>query len=173
MMSGPPTSRTNGAKHTVSEVLAAFADAILLASPDVKPGRLQGRSMHVANVDQDGTLWFMSEPEITERDALVGTEAYVVFQSTTRQVFLRGLMALVTEPSEIEARWDARAEAAFPGGATSGKACLVRFSTVEGELWDHRGVKSVRYFLDIPRAVFCQERACAGDQDEVASVRTY
>ena len=94
-----------GGLRGVCEVMADFDDAMLLTTSDLKPGRLRGRPMHVAEVEADGTLWlFACADGERGREAMADSEAYLVCQSPHHQVFLRGRVTVVGDHARIDAR---------------------------------------------------------------------
>jgi general stress protein 26 len=142
--------------------MADFDDAMLLTTSDLKPGRLRGRPMHVAEVEADGTLWlFACADGDRGREAMTDSEAYVVCQSPHHQVFLRGRVTMVGDHARIDALWNDVLDRSLPKKTDDRSLCLLRFTTEEGELWDHSAMKGERYFLDVARHSFTGERPSA------------
>jgi general stress protein 26 len=138
-----------GRELRACDVLEEFHDAILLAASELKPGRLRGRPMAIADVEPDGTLWFFATVDTPKsRETIASGEAYVVCQSAARQVFMRGALRAIADRGRIDAVWDEAMERRLGVGRNDPRLCLVRFIAEEGEHWDHSGMKGARYFLD-------------------------
>ncbi len=120
--------------------------------------KLQTRPMHVASVDDDGTLWFVTSIDSTKvEEALSPHDGYAVAQSRTRQACIRGTFTVVRDPDQIQEVWNKSYEVWFPQGPTDPRVCLLGLHPREVEFWDSSGANGLTYLLDAAKAFMAGE----------------
>jgi len=113
----------------IHEVLDGFDDAVLMTSSETSPGQVHGRPMRIAEVDEDGTLWFFTSIDSAKvREALLDSQAYVVCQSSSRQVILNGKIGVVIDRMRIDQLWGHQLETWFPEGKDDPTLGLLHFA---------------------------------------------
>lgn len=161
---GMPTPPDAHREHAVS-LLREFETIMLLSFERGKNGNrahvdpdLQARPMHVASVDDDGSLWFVTSIDSTKVDeALTPHDGYAIGQTRTRQVAIRGTFTVVRDPDQIRDIWKKSYEVWFPQGPTDPRVCLIGLHPREIEFWDSSGQNGLRYLIDAAKAFMAGE----------------
>lgn len=120
--------------------------------------KLQARPMHVASVDDDGTLWFVTSIDSTKvEEALSPHDGYAVAQTKTRQASIRGTFTVVRDPDQIRDVWKKEYEVFFPDGPTDARVCILGLHPREIEFWDASGGNGLTYLIDAAKAFMAGE----------------
>jgi general stress protein 26 len=109
--------------------------------------------MSVAEVEADGTLWFLtslSSPKAQELND--DSRAMVTLQKATQFVALNGNVELVSDRAKIHELWKAT-DAAWFHGADDPDIVLLRFSPFDAEYWDNAGSRGLKYAFEIAKSV--------------------
>jgi general stress protein 26 len=112
---------------------------------------LHGRPMAIADVDTDGTLWFVTNgacPEISE-----SAESWVTLtlQSPTQFVVATGRMRALRGQRKIDQLSRDRDRLGFDGGDQSAIA-LLSFVTEDAEFWDNGGAHGINFVYRAPKS---------------------
>ena len=134
------------------ELLGSFSTAMLITrSPD---DRLQARPMDLLNVDETGTVWFLSSDDsgkIHEIDR--DTRAHLVFQKEhTLYVSVDGIASISRDRQRIGELWREPFRAWFPGGKEDPGISLIAVQPHGAEYWDSQGWKKVSYLFKAAKA---------------------
>lgn len=149
------TDRRPAAPRPFRDVLNGFEDAMLLTSSELRPGRLRGRSLLIARLDDDATFWLFAAAEDGRvREVLHDAESYVVCLSPRHQVFMRGRIAIVDDMERFGTLWNEEARLRFRAEDADADVLLLAFMPETAEYWDHSGMKGLRYYLDAERTSF-------------------
>lgn len=136
-------SGTQSTTERFLEVLKNFDTAILLThSPE---GTLHGRPMAFADVESDGTLWFLTRvdsPKIEEISA--DPRAFVTCQDSNQYATLSGICEVSRNARKLDEVWKESYKVWFDG-KDDPKLVLLRVTPESGEYWDNSGSKGVRY----------------------------
>jgi general stress protein 26 len=128
------------------ELLSAF-DIATLVTRARATGELHGRPMAVADVEQDGTLWFITNVDSTKvleiRD---DSRALVSLQSSQQFVSMNGHVELVADRAKVDQIWKEAYRAWFDGQSDP-ELVLLRFRPLDAEYWDN-GAHSVKHAFD-------------------------
>ncbi len=145
------------------ELLEEF-DVAMLATRTVE-GHLRARPMALAEVEPDGTLWFLTDRRSGKVEELTRDDhVLVTMQSRTRFVSLSGTAAPVEDRSRVARLWKAEWQAWFPGGKDDPNLVLLRVDGQAGEYWDNSGTGGVKYLVEVGKALFTGTRPdVAGD----------
>jgi general stress protein 26 len=138
-------------RDTFINVLKSF-DVGMLAT---RGGSLHARPMRVAEVNDDGTLIFVTSLEshkVAEIDH--DPRALVTFQGHARYVSAVGGIHIVKDKYEIRQMWQESWRVWFPHGLDDPSICLLRFEIYQGEYWNMSGASGVKYLFEAARAYF-------------------
>ena len=151
------------------EVLKSF-DNVMVATT-AEDGTVHARPMAVAEVDDQGVMWFVTAIESGKVDETKKDErALVTGQKGNLFVSLSGTMGIVRDRQRIEALWKPAWKVWFPNGKEDPSITLMRLTPETGEYWDNQGVKGVKYLFEAAKALVTGERARPNGQDQHAKV---
>lgn len=140
-------------------LLRDFDSATLITRS--RGGRLHGRPMTLARVDDNVTLWFISSVASAKVEEVAeDARAMVSLQSASRFVCLNGSAELVFDPEQIRALWKDEYRAWYQSESDP-DIVLVRFSSFDAEYWDNSGARGHKYALGAARVYVTGE---AGDE---------
>ncbi|MEZ6015497.1 MAG: pyridoxamine 5'-phosphate oxidase family protein [Planctomycetota bacterium] len=139
------------------ELLSDFETAML--SSHTLSGQMRSRPMHIADVTEDGRIWFVcgahsGKIDEFERDSRVA----IVLQSSKRFVSITGQAFLVEDPERLAAMWKRAWSAWFPGGPESAEIQLLAVRPEVAEFWDVSGAAGLRYAFAAAKALVTGER---------------
>ena len=139
------------------ELLEEF-DVAILATRTAE-GHLRARPMALAEVEPDGTLWFLTDRhsgkvEELERDSHV----VVTMQSRTKFVSLSGMASPVEDRQLVARLWKVEWQVWFPGGQDDPNLVLLRVDGDAGEYWDNSGTSGVKYLVEAGKALLTGTR---------------
>lgn len=138
-------------KDKLHHLLEEFDTAMLVTrSPAGEP---RARPMAVAQVDPDGTLWFMTQHESGKVEEIDQDDRVaVVMQSAMKFVSLSGEATPVDDRQKVEELWKEAWKTWFPGGKDDPNLCLLHVRGDQGEYWDNSGAKGVKYLIEAGKA---------------------
>ena len=150
----------------LQDLLEEF-DVAMLATR-TSDGQLRARPMALAEVEPDGTLWFLTDRrsgkvEELERDGHV----LVTMQSSMKFVSLSGAAAPVEDRERVARIWKAGWQAWFPGGRDDPNLLLLRVDGQAGEYWDNSGTAGVKYLVEVGKALLTGTRPDLGRDPKV------
>ena len=152
------------------DVLKSF-DTVMIAT-HTEAGSERARPMAVAEVDDQGVLWFVTSIESPKVDeAQHDQRGLVTGQRGSVFVSVSGSLAVVRDPQRIDSLWKPEWKVWFPDGKGDPSIALMRFTPEEGEYWDNQGMKGVRYLFEAARALVAGERAQVNGKDQHAKVQ--
>ncbi len=151
------TPKTVDEVTQLHKILEGFEDAILMTKRSDGTEHLHGRPMRIQAVEEDHSVWFFTSVDgQIAHEALIDTEAYITAQSDARHVVLRGWIAITRDRARIDKYWSKMVEVWFPEGKNDPNLCLVKFTPREGEFWDMKGTKGIRYWVDAAKSLVGQ-----------------
>jgi general stress protein 26 len=122
------------ARKTIDKVRYSWA---LTTSENVNSVRPMGHLPHVPGEDE-WTIWFLTSGDSRKvADIRRDQRTSLVFQHDVDDAYvtLSGLVVLVEDPSEIQARWKERYNVFFPTEADRKHAMFFRLVADHAELW--------------------------------------
>lgn len=136
------------------EMLKEFS-TLMVATYDKtgKHPRLNARPMHVAKLEDDCSLVFVTQLPSEKVSEAQHFDGNVIGQSMMRQVSLYGHFEISTDRERIAQVWSKGFDVWFPQGKDDPNACLMVFIPRDAELWDASGLKGLRYLLDSAKAL--------------------
>jgi len=140
-------------RRKLHELLGKFDSAMLVTSAG--EGRVHGRPMHVAQVEQDDGLWFITDKGSGKVDELTADmRCAITMQSGNRHVSMTGLAELVDDHDKIRELWRETMRVWFPKGAADPSIVLIHFVPEEAEYWDFGGLRNhVRFLVGAAKAI--------------------
>jgi general stress protein 26 len=122
-------------------------------------GQLRSRPMAVAHVEEDGTLWVMTQRNSPKLDEVaLHRQVNVSMQSSTKFVSLSGTAMPVEDRQKVEELWTDSWQIWFPGGKDDPTLMLLRVTGEAGEYWDNSGTNGIKYLIEAGRAYFTGTR---------------
>ena len=147
-------------------LLEEFGTAMLVTRTG--EGSLRARPMAVAEVQPDGTLWFVSGRHSGKVDELAhDSHVVVTMQSRTKFVSLSGKAAPVEDRARVSRLWKAEWKVWFPGGKDDPEIVLLKVEPDAGEYWDNSGASGLKYLIEAGRALVTGQRPDVGHDPKV------
>ena len=147
----PPKTREH-----LQELLHEFDTATVVTRS--KASALHGRPMAVADVDEAGDVWFISNvdsPKVLE--IREDSRGMVALQKSRQFVTMNGHFELVSDRAKVEQLWKEPYRVWFDGEGDP-ELVLLRFTPDDAEYWDSSGAKGVRYALEAAKAYLSGEK---------------
>lgn len=120
------------------EALRRFENGMLVTQHGTKPP--SARPMQIGEVDDDGTVWFLSTSGTHMMDALEkDANVAVVCQRPDDFVSLSGVAETYQFPNKLKAIWRPSFDRWFPDGPETADLVALRVVPVEGDRWDASG----------------------------------
>lgn len=111
------------------------------------------RPMHVARLEADCSMTFLSAVNTDKVDEAMRTQAAsVIGQSKTRFFAMRGQVSVSRDRARIRALWSGMNEIWFDG-PDDPRIVLIDFHPEEAELWDASGVNGLRFLFQAAKAL--------------------
>jgi general stress protein 26 len=140
-------------KKKLIDALRAF-DTLMVATHATN-GTIHARPMSVAEVDDAGEVWFVTDKESHKVDEIVSdATALVTGQSDRSYVSMSGQLDVINDPERLAALWKSSWNMWFESGENDPRVIMLRLRPAIGEYWVARGIASVRYLFDATRAFF-------------------
>ena len=104
-----------------------------------RTGELHGRPMAVADVDAEGTLWFITNIDSTKVLEIRGdSRAMISLQNSRQFVTMNGHFELVSDRAKVDQLWKEPYRVWFDG-QNDPELVLLRFTPFDAEYWDNAG----------------------------------
>ncbi len=134
----------------------------MLTSVD-SDGKLVSRPMAVQRLDDDGTLWFLTDDTSPKARQLIrDSRVNLAFQSRGTWISVSGSAEIVEDRATIEGLWNKGAEAWFPDGPSTPEVAALRIDPDTAEYWDTPGGR-VSSVLAYAKAKLTGERPDVGE----------
>jgi general stress protein 26 len=139
------------------KVLHTFETAMLVThEPD---GRLRARPMYIADANDDGDLWFVTQNDTEKtREVSQNPECAVVMQGEGRYLSLNGRAVCVVDHQRVKNLWRESWRVWFPQGPDDPKLGLIHVEAHEAEYWDQTGARGLRFAFRAAKALLKRER---------------
>lgn len=126
-------------------------------------GKLVSRPMAVQRLDDDGTLWFLTDDRSPKARQLIrDSRTNLAFQSRGTWISVSGSGEIVEDRATIEGLWNKGAEAWFPDGPSTPEVAALRIDPDTAEYWDAPGGR-VSSVLAYAKAKLTGERPNIGE----------
>lgn len=138
--------------NELKQVLHRFRIAMLVTRST--EGDLRARPMVLADVSDDGCLWFISSSESGKLgEVLADPHALAICQSPTRHVAVSGHVEVVSDPERLRSLWDERWEVFIPEHERDGERVLLRLQADHAEYWHVSARSAARFAVDAVKAL--------------------
>jgi general stress protein 26 len=139
------------ANEKLRDLLEDFDSAMLVTRTAV--GELRSRPMAVADLEEGGTLWFVTERHSGKlgkiaRDGHVN----VAMQSRMKFVSISGTAVAVDDPRKVAEVWNEAWKVWFPGRKDDPTLTLLKVHVERGEYWDNSGMGGIKYLIEAGKA---------------------
>lgn len=150
------------------DLVQGFSNAMLVTHG--VSGHLEARPMAIAEVEESGDVWFVTDRDSGKVDDVAADrQVAVTTQSSNQFVSLSGKCQLVDDRSKLESLWKETWKIWFPAGKSDPNIVLLKVTPDHGEFWDHSGTAGIRYLIKAGKAYIAGERP-EPDDDTNASV---
>ena len=142
----------------VIELLRKFDTATLVTR--TPGGPLHGRPMAIASVENDGTVWFVTD-ETSQKMAEIAADARVLvsLQSSDRFLTANGEVTIVKSQQKVRELWKESYKLWFDN-ENDPTIVLLRFTPEDAEYWDTSGIRGLKYAFRAAKAFL------TGDKDK-------
>jgi general stress protein 26 len=141
----------------LNELVEEFGVAMLATR--TAEGELRARPMALAEVEPDGTLWFLTDRRSGKIEELERDDHVVVtMQSKTQFVSLSGTAAPVEDRERVSRLWKLEWQVWFPGGKDDPNLVLLRVDGHAGEYRDNSGSSGIKYLFEAGKALLTGTR---------------
>ena len=123
------------------------------------------RPMRIAQIDDQGTLWFISSLD-AERTRVLEAEPSTTLLCQSKTVFLSltGKARVVKDQARLDELWSAPLEVWFPEGRAAPDLVAIAVTPINGEYWDQSGAHGIRYLFEAIKAWAGNEEVRAGEE---------
>jgi len=134
------------------ELLAGFSTAMMVTR--IADDHLRARPMALAQVEESGTIWFISGTDSGKIDEIVhDTRVHLVFQKEhSLYLSLNGVATLVHDRKRVGDIWKESFRVWFPGGKDDSNIVLIAVEPQDAEFWDSQGWNKVSYLFKAAKA---------------------
>jgi general stress protein 26 len=149
-----------------SELLHEFDTATVITR--ARTGSLHGRPMAVADVEENGTLWFITNvdsPKVLEvRD---DSRAMISLQSPRQFLTMNGHLELVADRDKVDQIWKDTYRVWFDREADP-ELVLLRFTPFDAEYWDNSGTHELKREFDAATSYIRAQRQSRPSRSETS-----
>lgn len=133
------------------DLLQDFDSAMLVTR--CNDGQLRSRPMMLADVDDDGGLWFMTGGNSGKIDEIASDHhVNVALQTKSKFVSLSGQARIVHDRDKVAELWSEAWKVWFPGGKDDPNLVLLHVDGEMGEYWDNSGSSGIKYLIEAGKA---------------------
>jgi general stress protein 26 len=135
--------KTNRDQQRFCELLKQFDTGMLVTQTG--KGGLHGRPMVIAQVEDNGDVWFITGTDTPKIDEIrIHDDVQVSFQNRDNQyISLSGRAELQRDPQKISELWQNAFQPWFPQGESDPNLVLIHVRLKRGEYWDTDGQKQL------------------------------
>ncbi|GAA5505809.1 pyridoxamine 5'-phosphate oxidase family protein [Novipirellula caenicola] len=139
------------------DLISEFDHAMLVTRS--ASGTLGSRPMAVAQMEDDGDLWFVTDRNSGKvADLMLDDDVAVTMQGSNKFVSLSGKAHAVDDQAKIDELWNEAWKVWFPEGKSSPSLVLLRVEPTRGEYWDNSGASGLKYLVKAGKAYLQGER---------------
>lgn len=134
-------------------LLKDFSVAMLVTRSE--NGELRARPMAVADAEDDGTVWLLTDRHSGKMDEIAfDHHVNVTMQSSMKFVSISGMASAVDDRQKIAELWQESWKVWFPGGKDDPSLVLIKVQGDCGEYWDNGGFGGIKYLIEAGKAYF-------------------
>lgn len=134
------------------ELLSSFSTAMMVTRTG--DDHLHTRPMALAQVEESGTIWFITADESSKvREIVHDTRVHLVFQNE-RSLYLsvNGIATPVHDKQKVEELWKEPFRVWFPHGKDDARIVLIAVEPQDAEYWDSQGWNKITYLFKAAKA---------------------
>lgn len=147
-------------QETVAEFIAIskqFHQAMLVTQG--ADSRLSARPMMIAQLEDDGDLWFATDVDSGKVDDLeANPQVAVTMSGGGSYVSISGQARVVRDREKIDQLWSEPWKVWFPEGKSDPRLTLLNVTANQGEYWSNSGVDRFRFLFDAAKAYATGQR---------------
>ncbi len=152
-------------QETVAEFIAIskqFHQAMLVTrSADNK---LSARPMFIAQLEDDGDLWFATDVDSGKvEDLLANPQVAVTMSGGGSYVSISGQARVVRDRQKIDELWSESWKVWFPQGKSDPRLTLINVSASQGEYWSNSGIDRFQFLFNAAKAYATGQRPQVDD----------
>jgi len=152
------------------ELLSEFETATLVTRAR-GAGELHGRPMAIADVGEDGTLWFITNVDSNKvLEVRDDSRALVSLHSARKFVTMNGHLELVADREKVDQIWKEAYRIWFDG-KTDPELVLLRFTPFDAEYWDNSGAHGIKHAFEAAEAYLRGQKLTRADVDPEAHAK--
>ena len=156
---------THAQKDQAISILREFDSGMLVTFPEA--GAPRGRPMTMAEVDDDGAIWFVTGVDSSLlSEAESSTRCALELSGSRLWAHVSGRMSVVEDREAAHRVWSDAMDAWFPDGPDSEDFALLRLEPLEVDWWDLRRGGLAKFAVAFVKARLKEERI---DDDAVGS----
>lgn len=133
-------------------------------------GKLRGRPMSTAKVEEDGSLWFFTN-EYSGKVAEIShnNEVYLTYasQGSSKYLVVHGNAELSDDKAKMEELWTPTMKVWFPDGLEDPKILLIKVTPTEAEYWESASNKIMMVY-GMAKALLTGEKYEEGKHGKVS-----
>ncbi len=139
------------------DVVEGF-DSAMLVSRSLE-GELRSRPMIIAKIEDNCTLWFITNLYSGKVDEyLEDPHVNVAMQGKTQYISLSGHATIERNREKINEFWNETWKTWFPGGKDDPELALICVQPDHGQYWDNSGTSGLKYLYEAGKAYFSGEK---------------
>lgn len=130
-------------------------DTAMLVTHDEESQALRSRPMHIAKIEDNGDVWFLSGRDATKnREIRQDQDVLLTFQQEkSRYISLAGKAEVVQDRAKLDELWNDAYRVWFPDGKNDPNISLLRVKAVDAEYWDNAGMNKLSYAVKSAKAL--------------------
>jgi general stress protein 26 len=157
------------AERDFHELLRAFDTATVITR--TRAGNLHGRPMAVADVAEDGTLWFITNVDSTKvLEIRADSRGMVSLQRDRSFATINGHFELIADRARVDQLWKEAYRVWFDGKGDP-ELVLLRFTPFDAEYWDNSGAHGVKHAFEAMKAYLSGQKIDPEEYDPEAHAR--
>ncbi|QDT07591.1 Pyridoxamine 5'-phosphate oxidase [Rubripirellula lacrimiformis] len=139
------------------DLMSDFSTAMLVTRSS--DGALDARPMAVAEVEDNGCIWFVTDRNSGKvADLMLDDEVAITMQSSTQFATVSGRAEAVDDQEKVKELWSEAWKVWFPEGKNDPSILLLKIQVERGEYWDQSGFRGVKYLLQAGKAYLQGDR---------------
>ena len=150
------------------ELINEIKTCILITKTDA--GKLKGRPMETAHIDEDGSIWFFTNEYSGKVEEISHQHEILLSYSSPSKnsyVVLSAKATLSDDKEKMKQIWNPLMKAWFPEGLNDPKILLVKADPEEAEYWDSSANKIVVLF-NMLKAVLTGKVYNEGEHEKIS-----
>lgn len=154
-------------EEKLTDMLAGFDTAMLITHNEAHG--LTARPMAIAEVEEGGKLWFLTDRDSHKMlDLARDNHVAVTVQGQNRFLTLSGRAEIERRVEKIEELWSEKFRVWFPGGKDDPSITLLHVVPEYGEYWDRSGSPGMKYLLKAGIAYLRREQPEPGSEEHAS-----